>query len=129
MKQDAPQPAASISATAKYPGVEKMKTKIVSRSLDNSRSESLGFGFMCKDGVVVDEESRNESRAAYILREKRSFTRALHYQPSNRRRLRDVKNLENTNQRNRLSAWLRLPLRIFCAIQENHGSIPKQYRR
>lgn len=46
------------------------KTKIVSRSLDTSRSESLGFGFMCKDGVVVDEKDFKFKKYAlvYVIR-------------------------------------------------------------
>jgi AraC family transcriptional regulator len=58
------------SKSVEYPGFELLGSKIVSRSLDNQRNESIGFGFMRKDGVTVDEENFKFGKYAlvYVIR-------------------------------------------------------------
>lgn len=51
-------------------GIYIVKQRIVSRSLDTSRGESAGFGFMRKDGVTIDEENFKFAKFAlvYVIR-------------------------------------------------------------
>ena len=53
-----------------YPGVDSVASRIVSRSLDNSNGESIGFGFMNKNGVSVDEKNFRCAKYAlvYVIR-------------------------------------------------------------
>ena len=59
-----------MEITEKYPGIDNLRTKLISRSIDKSRRESLGVGFMHKNGVTVDEQNFRFSKYAliYVIR-------------------------------------------------------------
>lgn len=63
------------SAVGKYPGIDKIKTKIISRSMDKSRKEQLGLGFMHKPGITVDEKNfrLNKYALIYVIRGKGEY--------------------------------------------------------
>jgi len=54
----------------KYPGIDNLKTKLISRSIGKSREEHLGVGFMHKKGVEIDEQNLCCSKYAliYVIR-------------------------------------------------------------
>ncbi len=53
-----------------YPGIDKVATRILSRSLDRDRREQLGMGFMHKPGREIDELSQRLGKYAmiYVIR-------------------------------------------------------------
>lgn len=65
----------NIPVFDKYPGIDKIKTKILFRSIDKARTERLGLGFMHKKGVTVDEKDQLLGKYAliYVIRGKGSY--------------------------------------------------------
>ena len=59
----------------KYPGIDKLKTRIISRTIDKSRKEQLGLGFMHKPGITVDEKNFRLHKYAliYVIRGKGEY--------------------------------------------------------
>jgi AraC-like DNA-binding protein len=64
-----------MEITKKYPGIDNLKTKLISRSVDKTRRESLGLGFMHKPGVTVDELDFRLKKYAliYVIRGKGEY--------------------------------------------------------
>ncbi|MBN1863442.1 MAG: helix-turn-helix transcriptional regulator [Victivallales bacterium] len=53
-----------------YPGIDKLSTRILSRSFDRERREQLGMGFMHKPGREIDELNQRLGKYAmiYVIR-------------------------------------------------------------
>lgn len=56
--------------TDQYPGIDLLKTTILSRTIDKSRMEHIGLGFMHKPGKKIDEKDQCLSKYAliYVIR-------------------------------------------------------------
>lgn len=61
--------------TDKYPGIDLLKTTILSRSIDKSRREHIGLGFMHKPGKTIDELNQRLGKYAliYVIRGKGEY--------------------------------------------------------